>query len=366
MGKIAGYPTDNDVQLSDKLIGSDVADQFGAKNLQTKNYTVGDILGVSGSPTYVPYTGALGSVNLGVHGMTLTAITVNGAFTDSVASAGTLNQILSVAASGFVEWKDPAAVSGAVPYTGAVMDVDLGTYGLTLADIDIGGTLTDRNDSIGTAGQVLTSGNTGGVAWASDLLSLNEVVTVDFTATGTFNDGTSTAATVGALLTGTSSGESLWFTPVEVLNRSSKATQLAGMFANDAVVVSLGSSLTNAYVVFNGSRVTFQQAGTYFIECGVHAIADSTDPTAVTAGTVALLNGALIQDAKKINTNGDNLVYHKESCVLNVAANDYFELWCFKTNGSTFSLRSVSITGVTNIPAQTSINSAEVRIVKIS
>jgi hypothetical protein len=367
MGKIAGYPTDNDVQLSDKLIGSDVADQSGAKNLQTKNYTVGDILGVAGSTTYVPYTGATFNVDLGAFDISVTNATITGTLTDSVASAGTENQLLSVNASGFVEWKDPAAVSGVVPYTGAVQNVDLGIFGLTLADIDIGGTLTDRNDSIGTEGQVLISGNTSGVAWTSDL-TLNDLdVTSDLAMSGTVTDSASAISSQGAILAGNATGGATWFTPVEVLNASSKATQLAGMFANGAVVVSLGSSLANAYVVFDGSRVTFQRSGTYFIECGVHAVADSTDPNPVTAATVALLNGALIQDAKKINTNGDNLVYHKDSYVLNVAASDYFELWCFKTNGSTFSLRSVSIGGVvSNIPAQTHINSAEVRIVKIS
>ena len=282
MGKISGYPTDNDVQLSDKLIGSDVADQFGAKNLQTKNYTVGDILGVSGSPTYVPYTGALGSVDLGVHGMTLTAITVNGAFTDSVASAGTLNQILSVAASGFVEWKDPAAVSGVVPYVGAVQDVDLGIYGLTLADIDIGGTLTDRNDSIGTNGQVLVSANTSGTQWTSDL-TLNDLdVTGDLAMSGTVTDSGAALATQGVILKGGTAGIAEWFAPLQVLATQSYDNQnLSGIGLVD--LVTFGTSVSNTDVTYAAGVLTFNTAGTYMVKYALNGVGAAGGDDAIVA-----------------------------------------------------------------------------------
>ena len=282
MGKIAGYPTDNDVQLSDKLIGSDVADQFGAKNLQTKNYTVGDILGVSGSPTYVPYTGALGSVNLGVHGMTLTAITVNGAFTDSVASAGTLNQILSVAASGFVEWKDPVAVSGAVPYVGADQDVDLGGQSLSLVNIDIAGTITDRSDSIGTNGQVLVSANTSGTQWTSDL-TLNDLdVTGDLAMSGTVTDSGAALATQGVILKGGTAGIAEWFAPLQVLATQSYANQNLSV-VGAVYPVSFGTSVSNADVTYASNVLTFNTAGTYMVKYALNGVGAAGGDDAIVA-----------------------------------------------------------------------------------
>ena len=63
MGKISSYAIDSTPNLSDKLIGTDV-DNLNA----TKNFTIGQVLslGVSGG-LFVPYTGATGSVDLGVH-----------------------------------------------------------------------------------------------------------------------------------------------------------------------------------------------------------------------------------------------------------------------------------------------------------
>jgi hypothetical protein len=334
MGKIAGYPTDNDVQLSDKLIGSDVADQFGAKNLQTKNYTVGDILGVSGSPTYVPYTGALGSVNLGVHGMTLTAITVNGAFTDSVASAGTLNQILSVAASGFVEWKDPVAVSGAVPYVGADQDVDLGGQSLSLVNIDIAGTITDRNDSIGTNGQVLVSANTSGTQWTSDLTFLNEVVTSDFTATGVFNDSTPTPATAGDVFTGSIGGSALWFRPTLVGETRTTASSIVLPDTTSGQVPSailFGASFNGDGVSYAAGVITFTKAGTYAIRYKCNIVGQSGSNAQVSvyevSGTNDVEGGDALYSSPSIIGLSDVIPYNLDrTSIVCVSANDKWRL----------------------------------------
>lgn len=62
MGKISGYGIDSTPNLSDKLIGTDV-DNLNA----TKNFTIGQVLSLANLGTFVPYTGATGGVDLGVH-----------------------------------------------------------------------------------------------------------------------------------------------------------------------------------------------------------------------------------------------------------------------------------------------------------
>lgn len=61
MGKISGYANDSTPNLGDKLIGTDV-DNMNA----TKNFTISQILSLGASSgLFVPYTGAIGSVDLG-------------------------------------------------------------------------------------------------------------------------------------------------------------------------------------------------------------------------------------------------------------------------------------------------------------
>jgi hypothetical protein len=95
MAKISTYPLDSTPNLGDKLIGTDVND-----NLATKNLTVGQILSVPGSATYVPYTGATANVDLGANDLDATNInatdffgtniTLSGfAYTDSIKAIGT-------------------------------------------------------------------------------------------------------------------------------------------------------------------------------------------------------------------------------------------------------------------------------------
>ena len=75
MAKISSYPSDSNVSLSDKLIGTDAE-----SNNATKNFTVGSMLDLADDPTvltgFVPYTGATGNVNLG--GYDISADTVSG------------------------------------------------------------------------------------------------------------------------------------------------------------------------------------------------------------------------------------------------------------------------------------------------
>lgn len=66
MGKISGYANDSSPSLTDKVIGTDVNDMNA-----TKNYLLGDILNLGISQgLFVPYTGAVANVNLGIHNIT--------------------------------------------------------------------------------------------------------------------------------------------------------------------------------------------------------------------------------------------------------------------------------------------------------
>lgn len=64
MGKISLYPSDNNISLSDKLIGTDAEN-----NDATKNFTVGGLLNLFNDPEFltgfVPYSGATQNLNLG-------------------------------------------------------------------------------------------------------------------------------------------------------------------------------------------------------------------------------------------------------------------------------------------------------------
>ena len=68
MAKISSYPSANPVNLSDKVIGTD-----SANNDATKNFTVSSLLALANDPTIltglVPYTGATGDVDLDIYAL---------------------------------------------------------------------------------------------------------------------------------------------------------------------------------------------------------------------------------------------------------------------------------------------------------
>lgn len=104
MAKISTYPGPSSPSLSDMLIGTDINDMNA-----TKNFTIGDILSVTGSGTYVPYVGAITNVDLGLYDITATTL---------IKAGGISTQFLK--ADGTVD-------TNVVPYTGATADVDLDT-----------------------------------------------------------------------------------------------------------------------------------------------------------------------------------------------------------------------------------------------
>jgi len=76
MAKISSYPNANPVNLSDRVIGTD-----SANNDATKNFTVSSMLALANDPTvltgFVPYTGAIANVDLGVYDLDANNIQAN-------------------------------------------------------------------------------------------------------------------------------------------------------------------------------------------------------------------------------------------------------------------------------------------------
>jgi len=199
MAKISTYPGPSSPSLSDMLIGTDVNDMN-----MTKNFSILDILSVSGSTAYVPYIGATNNVDLGSYTLTTdilyattnvdtNTITFSGSsfviadtgftniglnidlasnkyylgdtigslnsttivvddsnsriqFNGSIytnGSTGTSGQILTSQGAGLpATWALPSFV----PYTGATGDVDLGAYRLTATSLRI---ITDDAEMAG-------------------------------------------------------------------------------------------------------------------------------------------------------------------------------------------------------------------------
>jgi hypothetical protein len=115
MAKIGTYAIDSTPNLSDKLIGTDV-DNMNA----TKNFTIGQILSLANLGTYVPYTGANANVNLGSFTLTANSIVkAGGASSQFLKADGSIDSTLYAPIS---------SLSGYVPYTGATGGVDLGIH----------------------------------------------------------------------------------------------------------------------------------------------------------------------------------------------------------------------------------------------
>lgn len=124
MAKISTYPGPSSPSLSDMLIGTDVNDMNA-----TKNFSVGTLLSVAGSSTYVPYTGASANVDLGIYDITADMLIKNGGLsTEFLKADGTVDSNTYALASSLASY---------VPYTGATGDVDLGSNRLISALLEI-------------------------------------------------------------------------------------------------------------------------------------------------------------------------------------------------------------------------------------
>ena len=124
MARISTYATTAPA-LGDMLIGTDVNDMNS-----TKNFTIGSLLSIPGSTAYVPYTGALYNVNLGGNDITAFGFIVPGGLgTDFLKADGSLDNTVYLPVS--------TATATYVPYTGAIGNVNLGLNGLTASALEI-------------------------------------------------------------------------------------------------------------------------------------------------------------------------------------------------------------------------------------
>jgi hypothetical protein len=110
MGKISGYADVSSPNVGDKLIGTDVNDLNA-----TKNFTIGQVLSLGASSgLLVPYTGATGHVDLGMHDISANSF---------IKLGGTSAQFLK--ADGSVDsttYATAASVSALTPYYGSFFD----------------------------------------------------------------------------------------------------------------------------------------------------------------------------------------------------------------------------------------------------
>lgn len=128
MARISTYPGPSLPSLSDMLIGTDVNDMNA-----TKNFSIGDIVSVPGSSTYVPYTGATNDVFLTGYGFYADEFVVIG---------GLSSQFLKA---------DGSIDTNVVPYTGAIASVDLNTFNITaFSFVVLGGLSTQFLKADGT------------------------------------------------------------------------------------------------------------------------------------------------------------------------------------------------------------------------
>jgi len=156
MARISTYPGPSSPSLSDMLIGTDVNDMN-----MTKNFTILDILSVSGSTAYVPYIGATNNVDLGTYTLTTDVL---------YATTSVDTNTITFSGSSFL-----IATTG---FTNIGLNIDLATNKYYLGDtigslnsttivvddsnsrIELNGSIY-TNGSVGTSGRILTSQGAG-------------------------------------------------------------------------------------------------------------------------------------------------------------------------------------------------------------
>lgn len=142
MAKISSYPSDANVTVSDRLIGTD-----NENSNETKNFQIGDIIDLAEAVitpnlinTYVPYTGANQNVNLGPNTLTVQNAVVVGDLNVTGGlrvdgNAGAAGSVLMSAGSGVTPiWYDLTSLF--VPYTGATGSVNLGSFSLLATNVE--------------------------------------------------------------------------------------------------------------------------------------------------------------------------------------------------------------------------------------
>ena len=156
MAKISTYPGPSSPSLSDMLIGTDVNDMN-----MTKNFSILDILSVSGSTAYVPYIGATNNVDLGSYTLTTDILyATTNVDTNTITFSGSS---FVIADTGFTNIGLNIDLTSNKYYLGDTIG-SLNSTTIVVDDsnsrIELNGSIY-TNGSVGTSGQILTSQGTG-------------------------------------------------------------------------------------------------------------------------------------------------------------------------------------------------------------
>jgi hypothetical protein len=302
MGKISSYGIDATPSLSDKLIGTDVDNMD-----TTKNFTIGQIIGLANLGSYVPYTGATGNVNLGAFGITANYFTKQG---------GTSSQFLK--ADGSVDSNTYAlasSITGLVPYTGATANVNLGANNITANSIiKLGGTSSQFLKADGSVDNTtyLTAGS------------------IEFT---------------------------------QVLNGFSTLSQ-APAALNTAVIISFGDGQSNAYVTLeDGGKVQFLQKGAYFINTFVSVERQGSSGGVAVILFRANLNGVQITTTKAIELPSTGVIIPYEVSIP-FQANTGDVLW-FEIMRDSSGVDAGGLYTHTNLGGWSNVPSSQIQIWKL-
>lgn len=156
MAKISTYPGPSSPSLSDMLIGTDVNDMN-----MTKNFSILDILSVSGSTAYVPYIGATNNVDLGSYTLTTDILyATTNVDTNTITFSGSS---FVIADTGFTNIGLNIDLTSNKYYLGDTIG-SLNSTTIVVDDsnsrIELNGSIY-TNGSVGTSGQILTSQGAG-------------------------------------------------------------------------------------------------------------------------------------------------------------------------------------------------------------
>lgn len=283
MAKISSYPSDANVTVSDRLIGSD-----NENANETKNFAVGDIINLASSiilpqvgAAYVPYTGAIGDVFLGTSDINANAGLFSFVSSPSIDST----EITPIGSYIYLGNSFNGSASGIyVPngYTTVIGDVIANGNNTTISIDDnnqritfVGGFYVGNGE--GTSGQVLISqGASSSPSWVSglnlDTLSISNYLDIsgELRANGSFGNSGDILVSQGA---GTPPSWLPVSSTVQIPYLSAySAVQQTATLANTGYPMKFNSidSSSNISVLIDGSgnptRLTPAESGLYNIQ----------------------------------------------------------------------------------------------------
>jgi hypothetical protein len=314
MAKISSYPSDANVTVSDRLIGTD-----NENSNETKNFEIGDIIDLAETiitpsliNTYVPYTGANQNVNLGPNTLTVQNTVVLGDLNvtgglrmDS--NAGAAGTVLMSAGSGVTPvWYDLTSLF--VPYTGATANVDLGSFGLFASTIESSfifpttGNLSiyvgDPNISAPSGLYMDLSANSYYFGDYDGVYNGTSIIIQDTSEHILFSGGFNIAngeGTVGQVLTSQGAGVTpQWENPSSVYQYEIHVSQVDGNdTTGDGSFLNPVATITYALTLLTGSRRTIIVHPGSYTENITVANTNTTIATTELTGANTLLSGTL-------------------------------------------------------------------------